>query len=98
MGQTDLVVYIPVMLQVLGILVEFPAVHTAHRVDNQVVMQVARIDMCRHQNFEVREFLLCKFHPNSVGQLWGQAISLGKRLDEMVELPPLRLVKALLGC
>ena len=44
-GQTDLVVHVPVMLQVLGILVEFPAVHAAHGIHDQVVMQVARVHM-----------------------------------------------------
>lgn len=41
----NLVVYVPVVLQVSCVLVEFPAVHTAHRVDYQVVMQVARVHM-----------------------------------------------------
>ena len=94
----NLVVYVPVVLQVSCVLVEFPAVHTAHRVDYQVVMQMARIDMCRHQYFKIGELFFGQLHSYGVGQLRRQPIPLRKGLDEMIELPPLRLMKALLGC
>ena len=53
MSQTDLVIHVPMVLQVLGILVELLAVHAAYGIYDQVVMQVARIDMCCHQYFKI---------------------------------------------
>lgn len=44
-GQTDLVVYVPVVLQVCCVLVELLAVYTAHGIHDQVVMKVAGVHM-----------------------------------------------------
>lgn len=66
MSQTDLVIHVPVMLQVQGILVQLPAIHTAHGIHNQVVVQVARIDMCCHQYFKIGELFFCQLHAYGV--------------------------------
>ena len=95
MSQTDLVIHVPMVLQVLGILVELLAVHAAYGIYDQVVMQVARIDMCCHQYFKIGELFFGKFHSYGVGHLRGQVISLRKGLDEVVKLAALHLVKSL---
>ena len=83
----NLVIHVPVMLQVQGILVQLPAIHTAHGIDYQVVMQVARVHMGGDQHFIIWELFLGKLHPYGVGQLRREPISLRKGLDEVVKLP-----------
>lgn len=71
MSQTDLVIHVPMMLQVRSVLVELLAIHAAHRIHNQVIVQVPCVDMCCYQNFKVGELFLGQLHPYGVCQLWG---------------------------
>ena len=63
MSLADQVVYIPVMLQVRCVLVELFAVHAAHRIDYQVIMDVSGIYVCSDHNFKVWELLSANSSP-----------------------------------
>ena len=65
-GQTDLVVYVPAMLQVSCVLVELLPVYAAYGIYDQVVMQVARVHMGGDQNFIIRELFFCQLHAYGV--------------------------------
>ena len=47
-GETDLVVDLPVLLEVCGILMQLSAALAAHAVDYQMVVEVIRVQMGRH--------------------------------------------------
>ena len=62
-----------------------------------MVVQVVGVHVGGHQDLIVRELLLCELDPDGV-DLLGRQIILGREgLDEVVELPPVRLLEAALG-
>ena len=62
----NLVVYVPVILQVSCVLVELLPVYAAYGIYDQVVMQVARVHMGGDQNFIIRELFFCQLHAYGV--------------------------------
>ena len=66
MSLADLVVYIPVMLQVRCVLVELLPVHTAHRIDHQVIVDVSGVYMGGDYNLEVWKFFLGQLQTNLI--------------------------------
>ena len=76
---------------------ELPAVDTADAVDHQMVVQMVGVDVGGDQHLEVWELSLGELHTDGVDFLRCQIIVLRERLDEMVELPAVCFLEALLG-
>ena len=61
MSLANLVVYVPVMLQVRRVLVELLAVHAAYRIDHQVIVDVSGVNVGGDYNHEVWKFFFSQF-------------------------------------
>ena len=61
MSLANLVVYVPVMLQVRRVLVELLAAHAAYRIDHQVIVDVSGVNMGGDYNLEVWKFFFSQF-------------------------------------
>ena len=96
-GGTDFITGQPVVLEVGGALVEFPAVLKADAVDDQVAVQVVGVYVGGHQYLKVGELPLGQLQSNGVGLLGRQVIRFYKGLDEVVVLPPVGFAEPLLG-
>lgn len=66
MSLADLIVYVPVMLQVRCVLMELLAVHAAYRIDHQVIVDVSGIYVCGDYNFKVGELFFRKLQTNLI--------------------------------
>lgn len=65
-GHTDLVIDLPLPLEVSGVLVEFAACLAANTVDDQVVVEVVGVHMGGDYYLELREQLLGQLQPYGV--------------------------------
>ena len=97
MGETDLVVDLPVPLKVCGVLVQFLTILAAHAVDYQMVVQMPGINMSGNDHLEVREQLLSQLHTDGVDLLRSQSVPRGEGLNEMIKLSAAPFLESPLG-
>lgn len=86
-GHTDLVIDLPLPLEVCGVLVELVSILPAHAVDDQVIVEVLGIHMGGNHHLVLREQPLCQFQPDGVDLLRGDLLRRIKGLYELVEHP-----------
>ena len=96
-GGADLIVDLPMGLQVRGTLVELAAVPEADAVHDQVAVQKVGVDVGCYQRLEVRKLPLSQLQSDGAGFLGRQIVLLTEGLDEVVVLPPVCFPKPLLG-
>ena len=77
---------------------EFPTIHTANRIDHQMIMDVSGIYVCSDHNLEVWEFFFRKLQSDGVGLYWSELVLVREGLNKVVKLASLRLVEALFSC
>ena len=85
MLHADLVTDLPHLLQGIGGEVQLLSGVRVDRVDDQVRVQVLRVDVCGHQNLASREEPLRQFLGNSVCFSRGEIFLRGEGLDVLVE-------------
>ena len=69
-GHADLVVDLPLPLEIYGVLVELAAILPAYAVDDQVVVEVAGVCVGGDHHLELWEQLLGQLQPYGVDLLW----------------------------
>lgn len=74
----DLIIDLPMPLEICGVLVQLFAVLAAHAVDHQMVMKMVCIQVCCHDYLKIWELLLRELHADGVDLLWRQPSSAGK--------------------
>ena len=98
MFHADLVTDLPHLLQGVGGEVQLFSGVRVDRVDDQVGVQVFRVDVCGHQNLAAWEEPLRQFLGNSVCFSRGEIFLRGEGLDVLVEEGSVGLSVEVLGC
>ena len=98
MSQTELIVDLPVPLQVSGVLMQLFTILTADAVDDQVVVQMVRVHMGGDQHLKVRELLPSELHADGVDLLRSDFIFRREGLDEVIELSAIGFLELPFRC
>lgn len=74
MRHANFIIDLSVVLEVCGVLMQLFAVLAAHAVDHQMIVEMIRVQMGRHDYLKVRELLLRELHADGVDLLRRQSI------------------------
>ena len=94
----DLIIDLPMPLEICGVLVQLFAVLAAHAVDHQMIMKMVCVQVCCHDYLKIWELLLRELHADGVDLLWRQPVLRREGLDEVIELSAIRFSELLFGC
>lgn len=76
------------LLEPVGRGVDFDSRLEAHRIDDDVRVNVIPVNVSSHQTLILRKLMRCPLLGNPVGQLWCNPFTGGEALDIVVILPP----------
>ena len=97
MSHTDLIIDLPLLLEISGVLVELMAILPANAVDDEVVVEVIGVHVGGDYHLELREQPLSQFQTDGVDFLRGDVLRQREGLDELVEHPAIGFPEPPLG-